>query len=169
MSNERMRVGVLIVSDRRAAGEPDGTGPGLVTRLEATLPGSAVEVRTVPDEIEAIVSALRTWIEARFDLVVTSGGTGFAPRDVTPEATRTVIDRPAPGLVIALVTAGLAHTPLAMLSRPEAGIAGSTLVVNLPGSPTGAYQSLDAISPALRHALAILRPERGIDPGHAAA
>jgi molybdenum cofactor synthesis domain-containing protein len=164
-----VRAGVLVVSDRRSAGEPDESGPALAARLGEIVALSHLERAVVPDEPDAIATRLLQWCdELALDLVLTSGGTGFAPRDVTPEATRSVIERPAPGLVVAMIAAGLAATPHAMLSRSEAGIRGRTLICNLPGSPRGAIESLDAIAPALPHALSALRAAPDAEAGHAA-
>lgn len=162
-----LHLGILIVSDRRSAGQPDHTGPVLVARLAELFPEARCEVALVPDELPAIQRRLLDWADTGGkDLVLTSGGTGFSPRDVTPEATRAVLERPAPGLVVAMIVAGLAHTPHAMLGRPEAGIRGGTLIVNLPGSPRGALQTLDALAPALPHALALLASDPGAEAGH---
>jgi molybdopterin adenylyltransferase len=117
---------------------------------------SVVDRVVVADEHPAIVSALRAQVDAGTALVVTTGGTGFGPRDVTPEATTEVIERPAPGLSELMRAAGLEHTPMAALSRGVAGAAGSSLILNLPGSPKGAKESLDAVSEVLPHALRLL-------------
>jgi molybdenum cofactor biosynthesis protein B len=151
---EQMTAGVLTVSDRvsRAQAE-DASGPTAI----ATLAGLGFEVdwRVVPDEVAEIQEALRAWIEKGLDLVVTTGGTGFSPRDVTPEATAELIERPAPGLTEAARAAS--KHPHAMLSRGVSGIAGSTIIVNLPGSTSGVEESLDVIRPALVHAVTLLR------------
>jgi molybdopterin adenylyltransferase len=160
-----IRTGILTISDRCSRGEyRDLSGPairGLVTgRLSATVELEAI----VPDERTAISRTLRLWAdEAELDLVLTTGGTGFAFRDVTPEATRDIIEREAPGLAEAMRSASLAITPHAMLSRAVAGIRRRTLIVNLPGSPKAVRENLETILPALPHAVELLRGEKGAD------
>jgi molybdopterin adenylyltransferase len=152
---EDMRAAVLTVSDRCAAGTRlDESGPAVVRMLEAA--GLRVVcTRTLPDEMTEIAHELRH-CAAKADLVLTTGGTGLAPRDVTPEATITVCDRRVDGLSELMRTAGLAETPRAALSRAICGCIGSSLVVNLPGSPAGAQTSLKAILHLLPHALHLL-------------
>jgi molybdenum cofactor biosynthesis protein B len=149
----QMRAGVLTVSDRVSRGEAeDVSGPTAIAILAGL--GFDVDWRVVPDEIDQIQDSLREWQGSGVHLIVTTGGTGFAPRDVTPEATAELIDRPAPGLLEA-ARAASTH-PNAMLSRGVAGIAGSTLIVNLPGSTAGVEESLDVIKPVLVHAISLI-------------
>ncbi|MBD5160931.1 MAG: MogA/MoaB family molybdenum cofactor biosynthesis protein [Oscillibacter sp.] len=149
---------VLTVSDRSFRGErPDGAGPLAASLLEEA--GYRVaETAIVPDEQEEIQAALiRLADEKDIALIVTTGGTGFSPRDVTPEATLAVCRRQAPGIPEAMRAASLAITPRAMLSRAAAGIRGGSLIVNLPGSPKAARENLEAVLPALGHGLEMLR------------
>lgn len=121
----------------------------------------------VPDEREDIREILLTWVmSGGVDLILTTGGTGFSSRDITPEVTLELIERQAPGLVEAMRAAGLRRTPHAMLSRGQAGIRGRTLIVNLPGSPKGACESLEVILPALPHAVSLLKGDSEGEIGH---
>ena len=150
-----MRAAVVTVSDRVSAGQAeDRSGPAAAEILRG-LEFDVAEVVVVPDGIDSVSSALEALID-QVELIVTSGGTGFTPRDLTPEATQSVIERPAPGLAEAMRAATFGVNPHGMLSRGVAGIAGRTLIVNLPGSERGVRESLEVISPALRHGVELL-------------
>ena len=156
--DERFTAAVVTVSDRSFRGErPDGSGP-VVKELLEQAGYQVVRTEIVPDEqgeIEALLRALADREDVA--LAVTTGGTGFAPRDVTPEATIAVCQRLTPGIAEAMRLASLGVTPRAMLSRSTAGIRGRTLIVNLPGSPKAAKENLEAVLPALDHGLEMLR------------
>ncbi len=158
------KAAVMTASDSASRGErEDVSGPTVAARLQAA--GFAVEHReVVPDDRDVIARCLRRLADdEEVSVIAITGGTGFAPRDVTPEATTEVIDRPAPGLAEAMRAAGRAVTPLADLSRGVCGVRGRTLILNLPGSPKAASESLDAVISLLPHALDLLSGE---DPDH---
>jgi molybdenum cofactor synthesis domain-containing protein len=152
-----MRAGILTIStSRSAAGGPDESGDELA-RFAAALGGDVVEREIVSDERDEIEARLRDWSDSgRCELILTTGGTGVAPRDVTPEATRAAIEREVPGVAEAMRAASREHTRHWMLSRGVAGIRGGTLIVNFPGSPRSIAQTGAAIADALPHALALL-------------
>ena len=149
--------GVLTVSDKGSRGERvDESGQEIKEAL-FSLGASEIKYGIVPDERPAISAKLREWSDAGVDLVLTTGGTGLTPRDVTPEATLDVLDRVAPGFAEAMRAYGMKQTPQAMLSRAVAGIRKKTLIINMPGSPKAVKECLEAISPALPHAIETVR------------
>ncbi len=150
---------ILICSDRCFRGErEDKTGPVLKETLER-LGYHVHDVKVVPDELDVIVGQLKEWVRLGIDLIVTSGGTGVGPRDVTPEATLQVIEREIPGMSFAALMLSLQKTPHAVLSRAKAGVAGTTLIINLPGSTKGAQEIIEYLDPALKHAVPIIHGE----------
>jgi molybdenum cofactor synthesis domain-containing protein len=153
---EGIRAGVLTVSDRVAGGIRDDAGGSALCELLEAAGAVLVSRAVVADEPEPITAALRAMV-ADADVVLTTGGTGLGPRDITPEATRAVLDREAPGIAEALRSASLAITPFAMLSRATAGLAGRTLVVNLPGNPKAVREEWSVLAPVLTHALETAR------------
>ena len=152
------RAGILTISDKGARGEREDTSGAAIRELIATIGCSVECYEVIPDEAALISARLRAWAgEDGLDLILTTGGTGLGPRDVTPQATRDVIDYEVLGLAEAMRAEGLKHTPMAMLSRAVAGVRGRTLIVNLPGSPRGVRESLSVLLPVLPHALEVLR------------
>jgi molybdopterin adenylyltransferase len=163
---EATRAAVLTVSDGVTQGTRADESGEVAVQLLKEAGFDVSDRRVVPDERPEIESALRELV-ATHGLVVTTGGTGFGPRDVTPEATRAVIDREAPGLAELMRATGLVHTPMAALSRAVAGATGSTLILNLPGSPQGVRESLSSVLPVIPHAVELLGGARGGHPtGH---
>jgi molybdopterin adenylyltransferase len=153
-----IRVGILTASTLGARGERADTSGEAIRELVAQIGGTVAAYQIVTDDQETIAAALRTWCDDEaVDLILTTGGTGLSPTDVTPEATRAVIEREVPGFAEAMRQAGLQHTPRAMLSRAVSGVRGRTLIVNLPGSPKGVRESLGAILEVLPHAIEILQ------------
>jgi len=160
---EVLRVGILTCSDRSARGErADTTGPTIHNLVVDLLKGQVAQYKVVADNVDAISETLIEWTdEHKLDLILTNGGTGLSPTDVTPEATRAVIQRETPWIVSGMVLESLRVTPYAMLTRATAGIRGRTLIVNLPGSPKAATENLTAVGEILPHAVMIVQ---GVDP-----
>ena len=163
----RIRCGILTLSDRSSRGErTDSSGPALVALIQAE-GWSVTKQALLPDEEPAIREILTSWADTNeMDLILTTGGTGFSPRDTTPEATRAVIERETPGLAEAMRAASLKITPHAMLSRIVTGIRKKTLIINLPGSPKGAVENLQVVIPVLPHAVQLLQEDPTSESTH---
>jgi molybdopterin adenylyltransferase len=147
------KIGVLTLSDKGSRGEREDVSGQVVREMVAGL-GEVVCYEVIPDEVEGIVETLVEWAdEKRLDLILTTGGTGLSPRDVTPAATARVIDWQIPGMAEAMRSASMQKTPHAMLSRALAGVRGTTMIINLPGSPRGVRENLEVVLPALEHGL----------------
>ncbi len=162
-----MRVGILTSSDRSFRGERDDlSGPALAEACEAQN-WQIAETLIVPDDLDILRDTLILWADSGdMDIILTTGGTGFAPRDLTPEATRSVVDKLAPGLTEAMRAESLKITPHAMLSRAVAGIRGRTLIINLPGSPKAARENLQIVAPVLGHAVQLLHDDPEAEKNH---
>jgi molybdenum cofactor synthesis domain-containing protein len=162
-----MRFAILTVSDRSARGErPDLAGPALSQAILAQ-GWQVIHQAILPDELPFVRDQLIAWADAdQVDVILTTGGTGFSPRDITPEATLMVIQRSTPGISEAMRTASLTITPHGMLSRAASGIRGTCLIVNLPGSPRAAVENLAVITPVLPHAVQLLRSDPDAEYGH---
>lgn len=153
----RLKVGVLTLSDKGSRGEREDTAGPAILEVLATFQPEFVEKAIISDDPAGIVQTLREWVaRGTMNLIVTTGGTGLGPRDNTPEATRQVIEREVPGLAEVMRQAGLRHTPMAALSRGLVGVAGTTLIVNLPGSEKGVRENLEALVPVLGHAVELI-------------
>lgn len=163
----RLRFGILTVSDRAARGErPDASGPALAQAITAQ-GWEVIRQSVLPDDLTLLRETLMAWSERDdVDVILTCGGTGFSPRDVTPEATRSVIEREAPGLSEAMRSASLSKSPHAMLSRGVSGIRSRVIIINLPGSPRAALENLQVVLPALEHAVKLLREDPTAEAGH---
>lgn len=162
-----VRVSILTVSDRSYRGERDDlSGPALKTQV-GDQGWEVVQMGIVPDDLQAIKKKLSSWADSSDqDVILTTGGTGFAPRDVTPEATSAIIERVAPGLAEAMRKKSSEITPHAMLSRAVAGIRGKTLIINLPGNPKAAVENLEVILPVIPHAMQLIRDDPEAEAGH---
>jgi molybdopterin adenylyltransferase len=162
-----IRFGILTLSDRSSRGErADSSGPALANLIQAE-GWSVVKQALLPDEEPAVREILTDWADqGELDVILTTGGTGFSPRDVTPEATRAVIERETPGLAEAMRAASLKVTPHAMLSRIVTGIRKKTLIINLPGSPKGALENLRVVIPVLPHAVQLLQEDPASESTH---
>jgi len=155
-------IGVITVSDKGAAGERKDTSGPLIEEMLKEIGGILNKYVIVPDDRDKIANTLRNMCDVdKLDVIFTTGGTGFSPRDLTPEATLDVIDRLAPGISEAIRMKSLSITPKAMLSRAVSGIRKQSLIVNLPGSPKGVKESLEVIMPALSHGIGILKGVEG--------
>ena len=162
-----IRFGILTLSDRSSRGEREDASRPALARLIETEGWSVAKQDLLPDDEFAIRERLISWADSgEIDVILTTGGTVFAPRDVTPEATRAIIDREAPGLAEAMRAASLKVTPHAMLSRIVTGIRKRTLILNLPGSPKGAVENLQVVIAALPHAVQLLREDAASESTH---
>lgn len=153
---------ILTASDKGSRGEREDLSAGVIREMIAKIDGQVIAYDIIADEIDLLATKMRTYAdELKVDLILTTGGTGFSPRDITPEATLKVVERIVPGIPEAMRAKGLTYTPHAMLSRAMAGIRGQTLIINLPGSPRAVRENLEVILPALPHALEILSGQGG--------
>lgn len=162
-----LQVAILTISDRSSRGERDDlSGPALVERVREE--GWEVgQVDIVPDDLLTIQETLAGWADSgKFGVILTTGGTGFTPRDITPEATKAIIERVAPGMAEAMRAESLKITPHAMLSRAVAGIRKQTVIINLPGSPRAALENLEIVLPVLPHAVQLLANDARAEAGH---
>ena len=154
-----MKIGIIVVSDSSSKGERVSTTQDLITELVKPL-GNVAMIEIIPDEKELIKKMMITFCDHHhIDLVISTGGTGLSPRDVTPEATREILHKEIPGLGEMMRMSTIQFTPLSILSRATGGIRGKSLIVNLPGSPKAVKQCLEAILPVIPHAIEVIRGE----------
>jgi molybdopterin adenylyltransferase len=161
-----MRAAIITISTSVAAGTSEDRSGALLAQLAEQAGAEVVAKEVVSDDRDQIEHALRTQVAAGVPLIFTTGGTGLTPDDVTPEATKAVIDREAPGFAEAMRAESLKHTPLGILTRGVSGIANQTLIINFPGNPKAITQLFGVVAPTLRHAVATLRRETGARHSH---
>jgi len=152
-----INIAILTASDRGARGEREDVSGKVIEEMVKVIDGQVVDYRVVPDDLAALKESMLEMCEKGADIILTTGGTGFSPRDNTPEATLAVIEKEVPGIPEAMRQKSLEKTPHAMLSRARAGIRRNTLIVNLPGSPKAVRENLEIILPALPHAVEVLK------------
>lgn len=156
------RVGIITASDKGSRGEREDKSAQVIREMVVSIGGEVVSYHIIPDDLNVLKETLITMVDRdKLDLILTTGGTGFGPRDNTPEATRAIIEREVPGIPEVMRLESLKETPRAMLSRAVAGIRHRTLIINLPGSPKGVRECLEAVLPALSHGLEILSGRGG--------
>jgi molybdenum cofactor synthesis domain-containing protein len=167
LNKTNLTLGIITVSDRSYLGErPDASGPLLRDRV-VQQGWRVARQAVIPDEMGQISATLRSWADSgEMDVILTTGGTGLSPRDVTPEATAAVVDREIPGIGEAMRAASLQITAHAMLSRGMAGVRSQTIILNLPGSPKGALENLDVVLPVIIHAVRLVQADPRAEAGH---
>jgi molybdopterin adenylyltransferase len=155
-----INIGILTISDKGSRGQRQDLSAGVIRDIVTRLPGSVVKYEIVPDEADIIAGRISDWADGGgVDIILTTGGTGLSERDVTPEATLSVIDKEVPGIAEAMRLKSLEKTPTAILSRAVAGLRGKCLVINLPGSPRAVRECLEVVLPAIPHAMEIIKGE----------
>jgi len=155
-----INIGILTISDKGSKGQRQDKSGEAIRDGAARMKGAVVKYEIVPDELDIIAEKLTDWADSgKMDVILTTGGTGLSKRDVTPEATLSIIDRNVPGFAEAMRAKSLEKTPMAMLSRAVAGQRGQCLIINMPGSPKAVQECLEAIMPAIPHAVEIIKGE----------